>query len=236
MGLGGGVILVPYMTIILGMDIKEAVPVSMIAIVVGTLSASTPYLKKSMVDTEQVVIISLFMVVGSVIGSLISSIISSAVLQILFSLVTLYAGVMMLLKKGNGKPPIHKDHGANYYILAGVISLIVGVFAALVGLGGGIFIIPILYLLFGKSIDEARGTSTLTIGFAAAAAAIVYFFNGQLDPIAAAPVILGVAAGGTVGGHLGTAAKPIVVKIIFLIIMLYIAYKLGMEGFKNLWP
>ena len=74
----------------------------------------------------------------------------------------------------------------------------------------------------------------MTIGFAAAAAAIVYFFNGQLDPTAAAPVILGVAAGGTVGGHLGTGARPIVVKIIFLVIMLYIAYKLGMEGFKNL--
>ncbi|MGH8014732.1 MAG: TSUP family transporter, partial [Candidatus Zixiibacteriota bacterium] len=64
MGLGGGVILVPYMTIVLGMDIKEAVPVSMIAIVVGTLTASTPYLKKSMVDTELVIMISLFMVVG----------------------------------------------------------------------------------------------------------------------------------------------------------------------------
>jgi hypothetical protein len=46
--------------------------------------------------------------------------------------------------------------------------------------------------------------------------------------------MLGVAAGGTAGGHLGTGARPVVVKIIFFIIMLYIAYKLGISGIKNL--
>jgi len=226
--------MVPYMTIVLGMDIKEAVPVSMIAIVVGTLTASTPYLKKSMVDTELVVIISIFMVIGSVIGSLLNAYVPSTVLQLLFSVVVLYSGIMMLIKRENKKPTIHRGSMPVYFILAGLISMVVGVLASLVGLGGGVFIIPILYLLFGESIDTARGTSALTIGFAAAAAAIVYFFNGQLDPKTAAPVILGVALGGTAGGRLGTGARPIVVKIIFFVIMVYIAYKLGYAGLKNL--
>ncbi len=234
MGLGGGVMMVPYMTIFLGMDIKEAVPVSLIAVAVGALSASTAYLKKSMVDSELVVIISIFMVIGSVMGSFLSALISSAVLQMLFSVVVLCAGIMMLLKKENQKPAIHRGHGHVYFILAGAIALAVGVLGSLVGLGGGLFIIPVLYLLFGLSIDTARGTSALTIGFAAAAASIIYFFNGQLDPIAAAPVMLGVAVGGMVGGHFGTVAKPMVVKILFFVIMLYIAYKLGYEGIKNL--
>ncbi len=234
MGLGGGIIMVPFMTIFLGMDIKEAVPISMIAIAVGTLSTSTAYLKKSMVDNEMTVIIAIFMVMGSVTGSLLSAFIPSAMLKLLLSVVVLYAGTMMLIRKENSRPAIHKGHGRIYFILAAIISFVTGVFASLVGLGGGIFIIPILYLLFGLSIDTARGTSALTIGFAAAAAAIVYFFKGQLDPQAAAPVILGVAAGGPLGGHLGTGAKPMVVKIIFFSIMLYIAYKLGLEGLKDL--
>ncbi len=234
MGLGGGVMMVPYMTIVMGLDIKEAVPVSLMAVAVGAWSASTAYLKKSMVDSELVIIISIFMVIGSVIGSSLSAFISSAVIQVIFSAVVLCAGIMMLLKKENKKPAIHRDHGLIYFVLAGAISLTVGILGSLLGLGGGLFIIPVLYLLFGLSIDRARGTSALTIGFAAAAAAIVYFFNGQLDPHAAAPVMLGVAVGGTLGGHLGTGARPIVVKIIFFVIMLYIAYKLGMEGLKNL--
>ena len=234
MGLGGGVIMVPYMTIVLGMDIKDAVPVSMIAIVVGTLSASSAYIKKDMVDTELVIIISIFMVIGSVIGSLLNAVISSAALQIIFSVVVLYAGIMMITKKDNNKPPVLRGKSQGIFILAAAISLVTGVFAALVGLGGGIFIIPILYLLFGLSIAAARGTSALTIGFAAAAAAIVYFFKGQLDVTAAAPVMLGVAVGGLAGGKMGTVARPVVVKVIFLLIMLYIAYKLGMAGFKNL--
>jgi uncharacterized membrane protein YfcA len=234
MGLGGGVIMVPYMTIVMGLDIKEAVPISMIAIVVGTLSASRSYLQKSMVDKELAVIIAVFMVIGSVTGSLVSELVSSAALQLMFSIVTIYAGIMMLIKKNEGKHLIRHENRQVYYVLAALISFVTGIFAALIGLGGGIFIIPILYLLFGKSIDTARGTSTLTIGFAAAAAAIVYFFNGLLDPTSAAPVILGVAVGGTIGGHLGTAARPAVVKIIFFIIMLYIAYKLGYQGWQNL--
>ncbi len=234
MGLGGGVLMVPYMTIFLEMDIKEAVPVSLIAVAVGAWSASTAYLKKSMVDSELVVIISIFMVIGSVMGSFLSTIISSAILRMLFSAVMLGAGIMMLIKKENNKPPIHRGHGYVYFVLAGGISLVVGALGSLVGLGGGLFIIPVLYLLFGLSIDVARGTSALTIGFAAAAASIIYFFNGQLDPTAAAPVMLGVAVGGTVGGRLGTSAKPMVVKIIFFAIILYIAYKLGLEGIKGL--
>lgn len=226
--------MVPYMTIFMGMDIKDAVPVSLIAVAVGAWSASTAYLKKSMVDSELVVIISIFMVIGSVMGSLLSAFISSAILQMLFSAVVLCAGIMMIVKKENKKPAIHKGHGSVYFILAGGISLAVGVLGSLVGLGGGLFIIPVLYLLFGLTIDTARGTSSLTIGFAAAAASIIYFFNGQLDPAAAAPVMLGVAVGGTVGGHFGTVAKPLVVKILFFVIMLYIAYKLGYEGIKNL--
>ncbi|MGH8015091.1 MAG: sulfite exporter TauE/SafE family protein, partial [Candidatus Zixiibacteriota bacterium] len=173
-------------------------------------------------------------VVGSVIGSLLNAYISSALLQLIFSAVVLYSGVMMLIKRENKKPTIHRGNTGAYFTLAALISLAVGVLAALVGLGGGIFIIPILYLLFGESIDTARGTSTMTIGFAAAAAAVVYLFKGQLDTAAAAPVILGVALGGTAGGRLGTGAKPIVVKIIFFVIMLYISYKLGSQGLKSL--
>jgi len=226
--------MVPYMTMVMGMDIKEAVPISMMAIVVGTLTSSTPYLKKSMVDNELVVVIALFMVIGSVIGSLLIALVSSSVLQIIFSIVVLYFGFMMLVNKNNNKPVMHEKNRGFYFTLAAAISFVVGVLAALVGLGGGLFIIPILYLLFGLSIDVARGTSALTIGFAAMAAAAVYFFTGRLNAAAAAPVILGIALGGTIGGHLGTKARPVVVKIIFFVIMLYIAYNLGSQGIKGL--
>lgn len=234
MGLGGGVIMVPLMTIAMGLDMKEAVPISMISIVVGTISASRSYLRKSMVDEELAIILAIFMVIGSVTGSLISTMVPSGALQIMFSVVTVYAGIMMLRKKDDEENPIDHKNQKSHLILAAVIALFTGVFASLVGVGGGIFIIPILYLLFGKSIGVSRGTSTLTIGFSASAAAIVYFFKGMLEPSSAAPVILGIAIGGTIGGRLGAVARPVVVKIIFFIIMLYIAYKLGYRGIENL--
>ena len=55
LGLGGGIVMVPFLTVIAGVDIKTAVPVSVTAIVVNSFSASNEYLKKGMVDMELVV-------------------------------------------------------------------------------------------------------------------------------------------------------------------------------------
>ena len=66
----------------------------------------------------------------------------------------------------------------------------------------------------------------MVIGFSATAATAVYLGSGRLDASAAMPVILGVVIGGMIGGKLGTLAKPLAVKIVFLIVMLFTAYKL----------
>ena len=74
--------------------------------------------------------------------------------------------------------------------------------------GGGVIIVPVLYLMIGLPLNFARGTSALMVGFSAAAASTVYMINGLINYEIAASVILGIIIGGKIGGKLGAMAKP----------------------------
>ncbi len=218
--------MVPFMAIVMGLDIKAAAPISMAAIIVGSMSASTPYLKKNSIDNELAVVLGVFMTIGGVTGSIVSAYIPSNIIQLIFSVLVIYAALMLFKKKNESEKRWHSDNRTIYYSMAATAALFTGTIAATLGVGGGIFLIPALYLLFGKDLKVARGTSAMVIGFSATAATAVYLGAGRLDAAAAMPLILGVVIGGMIGGKLGTLAKPLAVKIVFLIVMLFTAYKL----------
>jgi hypothetical protein len=235
LGLGGGFLMVPFMTIVMGMDIKAAAPLSLGAVVVGSQAASSAYLKKNMIDNELVIVLGIFMAIGSVTGSVLSSYIPSDYIQLVFSVLMIYTAVMLLTKRNNADSKWHSENKSLYYGLAAIIALAAGTVAAILGIGGGIFIIPILYLLFGKDLGVARGTSSMLIGFSTMAASAVYLMTGRMDATAVVPLMLGVSVGGIIGGKLGTLARPGVVKALFCIIMLLAAYNLGSKAVVSLF-
>ncbi|UCG61730.1 MAG: sulfite exporter TauE/SafE family protein [Candidatus Zixiibacteriota bacterium] len=234
LGLGGGIIMVPFLTVVAGVDIKIAVPISITAIVVNSFSASNEYLKKGMVDLELVIILSVFMVLGNITGSFLSSYIPSTYVSLILTVILLYAAFSLL----KGRKPVErmtfKDNRTRYLLVCTVLSYLTGAVGALVGIGGCVIIIPVLYLIIGLPLSTARGTCSLMLGFSAAAASTVYFLNGQIDVSILPGVVLGIILGAKFGGYLGTMAKPLVVKILFFIIMLYLAYRLSYQPIQEL--
>lgn len=230
LGLGGGIIMVPFLTIAAGLDIKTAVPISVTATVVTSLASSNEYLKKGMVDLELSIILALFMVIGAITGSSLSPYIPSHYIQLTLTIVVLYTAVSLLKDKNNNQKPGFVLNRNKNIVLSAVIAIFTGILSGLVGIGGGVIIVPVLYLLIGLPLSTSRGTSSLMIGFSAAAASTVYLLSGQIDFQIATGVILGIIVGGKIGGKLGTIAKPKIVKIIFFIVLLYVAAKLGYES------
>ncbi|MCK4573667.1 MAG: sulfite exporter TauE/SafE family protein [candidate division Zixibacteria bacterium] len=227
LGLGGGIVMVPFLTVVLGMDIKAAVPVSVTAIVVNSLAASNEYLRKGMVDLELVVVLAIFSVVGNITGSLLQEVVPAEFVQMLLTVILLYTAVSMLRKRKEETHRSFVDNRSKYFAICALIALLTGVVAALVGIGGGVILVPMLYMVIGVPLSTARGTSSLMIGFSAAAATVVYLLNGRVDLTAVAPVIVGIIVGGKLGGYLGTLAKPRIVKIVLFVVMVYLAYRLS---------
>ncbi len=234
LGLGGGIVMVPFLTVIIGMNIKAAVPISVAAIVVNSIASSTEYLKKGMVDLELVMILAIFMAMGNITGSILSNYVPATSVRLIFTVVLVYTAFAFVKSKPLGEQTAFTDNRRRYLPLCMLLIYITGTLAALIGIGGGVVLVPLLFLIIGLPLTTARGTSSFLVGFSAAAATAVYFFNDRLDLAVTPPVILGILLGGKVGGYLGTLARPLVVKVLFFVVMLYLAFRLAHEPLMRL--
>jgi uncharacterized membrane protein YfcA len=226
LGLGGGIVIVPFLTLVMGLGIKAAVPVSMAAIVVNSLASSSEYMKKGMVDLELVVTLTLSMVVGMVIGSSLLTIVSPAYLKLLLAIVLVYTAYSFGKGPSSGTADTNHRSGVRLFWCS-VFALAGGVVASMVGVGGGVIVIPLMYLVLGVPLGTARGTSSFVVGVAGAASLAVYFLSGLVNLSVLPPVVLGAIIGGKLGGRLGTMAKPLAVKLVFVIVILYVAGRLA---------
>ncbi|MFZ1685705.1 MAG: sulfite exporter TauE/SafE family protein [Candidatus Zixiibacteriota bacterium] len=226
LGLGGGIVIVPFLTLVMGLGMRAAVPVSMAAIVINSLASSSEYMKKGMVDLELVVTLTLSMVIGMVIGSSLLSIVSPAYLKLLLAIVLIYAAYSFLKGPSTSSPETNHRSAARLFWCS-VLALAGGVIASMVGVGGGVIVIPLMYLVLGVPLGTARGTSSFVVGVAGAASLAVYFLSGIVNLSVLPPVVLGAIVGGKLGGKLGTMAKPLAVKIVFVIVILYVAGRLA---------
>jgi len=175
-GLGGGVIMVPYLTLLVGLDIKTAVPISVTAIAANSIAVSTEYLKKGLIDLNLVAKLALFLVFGFLTGSYLGDFIPDQYIKILFAILLLYTAYNLGFKK----PPTQANSPEDFKplnVLTMLLSFLTGIIAALLGLGGGVIMVPVLFLMGHQTLAQARGTWAFTYGFASVAALILFLIQ-----------------------------------------------------------
>ncbi len=234
LGLGGGVLMVPYLVVLGGQNIKVAVPVSIAAITVNSLASSTEYLKKGMVDLHLVVTLSIFLTVGNVIGSMLIAVMPRDPLQLLFTAVLLYTAVVFIKGKSTQAAAAGRMSGGNRTPVVVLLSFGAGVLGGLVGVGGGVVMVPALFLILGLELTTSRGTAAFMMGFSAAASTVYLMLSGQIDYGIAGPVIFGILLGGKIGGLMGTVSKPFTVRLVFFLVLIYMAVRLGWDPIERI--
>lgn len=213
----------------MGMPMHESVALSLAAIMANSITSSNEYLKKDFVEFRLVAPLAIFSTIGAVAGSSFSHYIPAAYLKIIFSIFLLYT-IFSLLKKKEGAATEIGTGGKPNFSLVCSVALLAGIISSLIGVGGGIIIIPAIYLILNLSIHVARGTSAFTIGIIATAGSIVYFFQGILNVEYVGPVMLGMMTGAWLGGKTGVRAKSIVIRLIFSALLFYLAARMFYEG------
>src|SRR5687768_5229435 len=155
LGIGGGIILVPFFIALLGIDAPVARSASLVAVCVTSLAGSMVYLKEGVVDIERGASLQFPTVVGAIIGAVVGSSIDPVLMQLLFAGLVLTIGVKMFSKDVKTTPPTQRD------IVYSIIGCVLGGFiSSLLGVGGGVFFVPILALLIGLPQRTAAATST----------------------------------------------------------------------------
>lgn len=234
-GIGGGVLYVPIL-LAFGFPFYQAAAISLFIIMALSVSTSLVYHRVQLVDWKLALIIEPLTAIMSLIGGYYSFFIQIKELKILFILVLIVSGYFMIkpIKKIQDKFIIEKKwgywsrkYGEEKYsvnLLIGLpIAALAGIVAGLLGIGGGVIIIPLLVLLLGVPMKIAVGTSCFMAGITALFGFWGHFFAGHFEPKMALIMALVVFAGAQAGSRISIKVDKILLKKIFAIFLFLIS-------------
>ena len=250
-GIGGGLIIVPVLSTLLGYDIKVAIAASLIGVIATSVGATGHYLATGIADRRLGVTLLVATALGGLTGGIVSRYLDARMLALLFGILLLFVAAQMTRQLlGSGKVIAAVDHpdGQGFdssYIepttgavvgyrarrlpFASAISYVAGNISGLLGVGGGIINVPTMNVVMGVPIRVATTTSTFMLGATAATSAMLYESSGQLDPVLAAPVALGVFLGARSGALLSKRVSPRQLRIVFVLVALFFAAQMFLK-------
>jgi uncharacterized protein len=220
-GVGGGIVFVPTLVYMAGWGIKEAVAASFVIIVFSSLSGTIRSARsQDPVDWRAAALFASTVAPASLIGVFISSVSPAAVVQVAF------AGVILALAyptaRGGGPSVDGRKIPVALVLLAGVG---IGALSGLVGVGGGVVMVPLMVLGMGLSTKRAASTSLAVILFTGIVASVGYIATGFSDLISLPPLVVGSIAGAWLGVRLREWLPEGTVRVGFACLMVVIALR-----------
>jgi len=253
LGLGGGTIVLPVLTLFLHVDIRYAIGASVVSVIATSSGAAAAYVKEHMTNLRVAMWLEIGTTAGALTGAYLAGVVNDRVLFVVFGVVLMYSAVRMLgRKKEHVNIPGTRDSWADklnlhdryfdqaerrevvYRVrharLGLALMYVAGVVSGLLGIGSGALKVPAMDLAMGLPIKVSTATSNFMIGVTAAASAGVYFSRGDINPFIAGPVMLGVLAGATIGSRLLGRMEGRVIRWVFVVVLVGIAGRMLWQG------
>lgn len=253
LGLGGGVILVPVLTLVLGIDIHYAIGASIVSVIATSSGAAAAYLRDGVTNIRVAMFLEIGTTIGAIVGAFIGGLLGGPGLFVIFGVVLLYSAYAMYRRRDAELPtgvemgPLANflHLGSSYYDTAlnqsvaynvrgaryGLpLMFIAGAVSGLLGIGSGILKVPAMDLAMKLPLKVSTATSNFMIGVTAAASAGVYFIRGDVNPFIAAPVAMGVLIGATLGTRLMMRTRSTIVRRVFIVVLLFVALQMLAKG------
>jgi uncharacterized membrane protein YfcA len=256
LGIGGGMIVTPVMTMMLGLPIQYAIAASVIAVIATSSGATIAYLRDDLLNLRVAMFLEIATTVGAIIGAIAAGFVPSNILYWLFGALLLFSTYNMIRKligKKDAIPASKNDPIADkmrlngsYYDKAAMkqvdysvtnvpggftMMFGAGLASGMLGIGSGAFKVIAMDTIMHMPLKPSSATSNLMMGVTAAASATVYFFNGSLQPQIAAPLAIGILVGATIGTRVMVLLPTRVLRMIFVPIMGYMGLQMVLKGF-----
>lgn len=256
-GIGGGVLMVPALTLLFQVPMHQAITSSLVGVIATSAMGATAYLKRGMVNLRLAYLLETTTVAGAVAGGLLSASLGGPTLQILFSILLLVTGFNLIRRQLGVQPADAREEiaatgdtpwqsilaGAYHdpreqreiryragHLPAGLLGSIgAGALSGMLGVGGGLIKVPILTYM-GLPVKAATATSNYMIGITAGAAALVYLGRGMIVAGTAAPVAAGVLLGARLGALLQPHLRSKTLLWILVAVLAAAAVNMGWEA------
>ncbi len=252
-GLGGGVVIVPVLTLLYHVDIRLAIGASIVSVIATSSGAAAAYVRERMANLRTGMFLEVATTTGALSGAFLTTLLPTRLLFVIFGLVLAYSAVATFRRRHVAEAlTVSNDRIANYFDLHSsyydlveerdipykvvgttpglALMYIAGVVSALLGIGSGALKVPAMDSAMHLPMKVSSATSNFMIGVTAAASGGVYFIRGQIDPIIAAPVAGGVLLGATVGARVLGRVTSTTIRIVFVLVLVVISLEMLQKG------
>lgn len=253
-GLGGGLVVVPMMTLIFHIDLRYAIGASLVSVIATSSGAAAAYVREGFTNVRVGIFLEVATTIGALTGAALAGFIPTGALAVLFGLVLMYTAFRSM--------QAHEDHPTNLpsdplalrlrlnstyptpdglraYSVHGVkggfaLMFVAGVLSALLGIGSGIVKVLAMDRTMKLPFKVSTTTSNFMIGVTAAASAGVYLHRGYIEPLLAFPVMLGVLAGALLGARILVGARTLWLRRIFTVVVVVLAIEMLYKGLRGM--
>jgi uncharacterized membrane protein YfcA len=249
-GLGGGVVIVPFLTLVFGIDIRYAIGASLVSVIATSSGEAAAYVKEGFTNIRVGMFLEIATTIGALIGAALAARVSTGIIAVIFGIVLIYSAYLSSRPKPNGAGDDNPDRLASllrmdgsYPSLKGLMTyhvhaipggfglmFIAGVLSGLLGIGSGAVKVLAMDQVMRIPFKVSTTTSNFMIGVTAAASAGVYLNRGYIDPGLAMPVMLGVLLGSLLGARVLVGAKTRILRIIFAVVILVLGIEMIYNG------
>lgn len=260
-GIGGGIVIVPVLSIFLQLPIHTAIAASLISVIATSIAGSHRYVEQQITNIRLGIFLEVSTTAGALAGAALALFLHGWTLSIVFGTLVFYMAIYSYRTRSsddknnfeispnpqkkfesflNLKDTYH-DQALNRDIhysvkrpLAGsLISYLAGVGSGLLGIGGGIIKVAAMNNLMRVPMKVAVATSKFMIGVTAATSSLLYFLSGAVNIYIVAPIALGTIAGASLGSSVMNRFSSKYLKLIFTIIAGYLSLRMILKGLSD---
>jgi uncharacterized membrane protein YfcA len=238
-GLGGGVVIVPLLTLGFGVDIRYAIGAALVSVIATSSGAAAAYVREGYSNVRVGMFLEIATTVGALAGAVIALHLHASVIAIIFGLMLIYSAHTSIRQSPHATEDLGPDRIATWLRMDGVyptegglesyhvrgvplgfaLMFVAGVLSGLLGIGSGAVKVLAMDKAMKLPFKVSTTTSNFMIGVTAAASAGIYLSRGYIDPGIAMPVMLGVLLGSLAGARVLAGAQVKILRMVFSLVI-----------------
>lgn len=249
-GLGGGVVIIPVLTLGFGVDFHYAVGAALVSSIATSSGSGAAYVREGITNVRLGMFLEIATTIGAVCGAIVAVWLNSSVIAVIFGLVLILTAAMQFRKStdhigivgseaarrlrlygtfpqpdGTLRPYELKHVGSGFGVM-----YIAGILSGILGIGSGVLKVIAMDGLMKVPFKVSTTTSNFMMGVTACASAVVYVQRGNIEPGLACPVMIGVLCGALTGARLLPKMKVKLLRRIFAFAVLLVAINMIYNG------
>jgi len=254
-GLGGGVVIIPFLTLVFGVDIRYAVGASLVSVIATSSGAAAAYVKEGFSNIRIGMFLEIATTLGALAGAFIAGFVEPRVIAVIFGLALIgsaLTGRADREREGGGMAPdplaarlkmnasYPTDRGPVAYAVRSLplgfgLMSVAGMLSGLLGIGSGALKVIAMDRVMRLPFKVSTATSNFMIGVTAVGSAGIYLHRGYIDPGLTMPVMLGVLAGSILGTRVLKSSEPGRLRLVFAVVIAALGAEMIIHGLTGVF-